>query len=316
MAKKYIYDDKQVRFRISKNPLSGILLWILKYFILSIAVAVVSYCMFALLFSTDQEYRLRQENRIYSKVYPEIEKKERLLSDVVTGLQIRDDEIYSEIFHTQAPDPDRLFATDFLAVSDTIADETIDAFVENKVDVLMDRSAKIESNFMEIFDRLSGGGFVMPPMAMPVRGFSYAQTGATAGQKVSPFYKVKVEHHGLDMIVHIGTPVYATGPGTVTDVVRSGRGQGNVVEITHPGGYVTRYAHLQDISVFKGKQVDTDVVIGHTGMSGMTFAPHLHYEVHKDGKVLDPVNCFFRDVTPYEYADIVIMSVSVEQSMD
>ncbi|MDE5891090.1 MAG: M23 family metallopeptidase [Bacteroidales bacterium] len=316
MARKYIYDDKQVRFRASGNPVSGIVLRFLKYFIFSIAVAVVCYALFALLFSTDQEHRLKQENRMYSKVYPEIEKKERLLSDVVTGLQMRDDEIYSEIFHTQAPDPERLFTADFLAVSDTIADDEIAAFVEDKADVLMSRSARIESNFRKIFDRLSDGDYVMPPMSMPIKGFSYAQTGATVGQKISPFYKVKVEHHGLDMIVHVGTPVYATGPGVVTDVIRSGRGQGNVVEITHDGGYVTRYSHLQDISVSKGKTVDADVVIGHSGMSGMAYAPHLHYEVHKDGEVLDPVDYFFHDVTPYEYADIVIMSVSVEQSMD
>ncbi|MCM1176721.1 MAG: M23 family metallopeptidase [Clostridium sp.] len=316
MAKKYIYDDKQVRFRVSKNPVSGILLRLLKYFVFSIAVAVVCYGLFALIFSTDQEHRLRQENRIYAKVYPEIEKKERLLSDVVTGLKLRDDEIYSEIFHTQAPDAERLFAADFLAVSDTTADEAIAAFVEDKADVLMKRSSRIEENFRAIFDGLSAEGFVMPPMSMPIKGFSYAQTGATVGQKLSPFYKVKVEHHGLDMIVHVGTPVYATGPGVVTDVIRSGRGQGNIVEITHDGGYMTRYSHLQDITVAKGRKVDTDVVIGHTGMSGMAYAPHLHYEVYRDGNVLDPVDYFFHDVTPYEYADIVIMSVSVEQSMD
>jgi len=316
MSKKYIYDDKQVRFKAPGNPVSGILLKCLKYFAVSIAFAVVSYGLFALVFSTDQERKLRQENRMYSKIYPEMEQKDRLLSDVVSGLQLRDNEIYGEIFHTQAPTVGGLSSVDFLAVSDTIADEDIAELVGNKVDVLMMRSAKVEDNFRRVFEKISGDGFVMPPMSLPVKGFNYAQTGASTGQKISPFYKVNVEHHGLDMIVHIGTPVYATAAGTVTELVRSGKGSGNVVGITHDGGYVTRYAHLQDISVFKGKAVEPGTLVGHSGMSGTAFAPHLHYEVYKDGVILDPVNYFFHDVTPNEYADIVIMSVSVNQSMD
>lgn len=316
MAKKYIYDDKQVRFHPSRNRIAGLFPRLLKYFMFSIVFAVVLYGLFALLFSTDQERKLKQENRMYEKVYPEMEKNERLLSDVVASLQLRDDEIYGELFHAQAPNLERLSTIDFLAASDTIAAEDITALVGDKAEALMGRSYKVEENFRAIFDRLSAGDFVMPPMSMPIRGFSYAQTGASIGQKTSPFYKVKVEHHGLDMVVHVGTPVYATASGIVTEVTRSGRGQGNVVGITHEGGYVTRYAHLQNITVAKGRAVDVNTVIGHSGMSGLAFAPHLHYEVHKDGKILDPVNYFYHDVTPYEYADIAIMSVSVGQSMD
>ena len=316
MSPKYIYDDKQVKFRRSTRTFGGVMFRVLKYFLVSIALAAVYYGIFSLLFSTDTERRLRQENRMYSKVYPEMVKKDRLLSDVVAGLQMRDDEIYRDIFHTEAPNVERLSSVDFLAGGDTLRDADIVAITSDKLDMLEDCAEKVERNFRKIAETCSREDFIAPPMRFPLKGFSYTQTGATTGAKINPFYKVKVEHHGLDMIAHSGTEVYSAGKGVVSEVTRSKRGQGNVVEITHDGGYLTRYAHLDDILVRRGSKVDEQTVIGRVGTSGMTIAPHLHYEVLKDGKILDPVNCFFAEVDPYEYADILIMSVMTGQSMD
>lgn len=316
MSPKYIYDDKQVKFRRSTRTFRSVVSRVLKYFLVSVALAVVYYAIFSLLFSTDTERRLRQENRMYSKVYPEMVRKDRMLSDVVAGLQMRDDEIYKAIFHTEAPNVERLSSVDFLAGGDTLRDADIVAITSDKLDMLEDCVGRVERNFREIVGRCSEEDFVMPPMKFPIKGFSYTQTGATTGAKINPFYKVKVEHHGLDMIAHTGTEVYSSGKGVVSAVKRSGRGRGNVVEITHDGGYVTRYAHLDDILVRRGSKVDEQTLIGHVGTSGMTIAPHLHYEVLKDGRTLDPVNYFFGEVDPYAYADILIMSVTTGQSMD
>lgn len=316
MAPRYIYDDKQVHFRRATRTFRSVTFRVLKYFFVSIGLAVIYYFVFSLFFSTDTERRLRQENRMYAKIYPEMEKKERLLSDVVAGLQMRDDGIYKTIFHTEAPNVERLSSVDFLSGGDTLRDADIVAYASERLDILEDYTSEVEARFREIFARCGSDGFVMPPMHSPLRGFSYAQTGASVGPKINPFYKVSVEHHGLDMIVHQDTPVYAAGKGVVTGVQRSGRGLGNVVEITHDGGYVTRYAHLDKITVSRGRKVDEETVIGQVGTSGMTIAPHLHYEVIKDGKVLDPVNYFFGDLDPYSYADILIMSVTTGQSMD
>ena len=316
MSPKYIYDDRQVKFRRSTRTFRSVIMNVIKYFFVSIALAAVYYALFSLVFSTDTERRLRQENRMYSKIYPEMERKDRLLSDVVTGLQMRDDEIYKAVFHTEAPNVERLSSVDFLAGGDTLRDADIVALTSEKLDLLEECVTRVERNFGAVLDRCAVDGFIMPPMRSPLKGFNYTQTGATTGQKINPFYKVNVEHHGLDMIAHSGTEVYSSGPGVVSSVTRSRRGSGNVVEITHAGGYITRYAHLDDILVRKGARVDEETVIGHVGTSGMTMAPHLHYEVEKDGKILDPVNYFFGDVDPYSYADILIMSVTTGQSMD
>ena len=158
--------------------------------------------------------------------------------------------------------------------------------------------------------------FVMPPMTNPLKEYAFAQTGASVGDKINPFYKVSMRHNGIDMIAPSGEPVHAAADGTVKEVIRSRKGLGNVVVIDHGNGYVTRYAHLADIEVAKGRPVKRGSRIGYVGVSGNSFAPHLHYEVLKDTLVLDPVNHFFASVTPEEYMNMMILSVSTGQSMD
>ena len=159
-------------------------------------------------------------------------------------------------------------------------------------------------------------GFAAPPMTNPLEDFSFAQTGASVGERINPFYKVKIMHNGLDLIAPAGTPVYAAADGYVKNVVKSRKGLGNVVTIEHDNGYETRYAHLADIETRKGRKIKKGTRIGYVGVSGNSFAPHLHYEVVRDTTVLDPVNYLFSSVTPSEYVNMLIMSASTGQSMD
>ena len=125
-----------------------------------------------------------------------------------------------------------------------------------------------------------------------------------------------MQHNGLDMIAPSGEPVYAAADGTVSNVIRSRKGLGNVVEIDHGNGYMTRYGHLADVEVRKGRKLTKGTRIGYVGVSGNSFAPHLHYEVIKDTLVMDPVNYMFASVTPEEYVNMLVMSVTTGQSMD
>ena len=104
----YIYDGKEIKFKKADRTVSGMIGRALKYVLASVSLAVLYYAVFALFFSTDTERLLRDENRMLEKVYPEMEKKEALLADVVGGLQARDDEIYNAVFHSPAPSRSRL----------------------------------------------------------------------------------------------------------------------------------------------------------------------------------------------------------------
>ena len=119
----------------------------------------------------------------------------------------------------------------------------------------------------------------LPPMTNPLAGFSYARTGASVGDRINPFYKVKVFHGGLDLISQQGESVVAAADGVVKEVTHSTKGLGNVVTIDHGNGYLTRYAHLENTRVTKGQKLARGQNIGQVGMSGNSFAPHLHYEV-------------------------------------
>ena len=315
MSSQYIF-DKDFKFRKQRTSVWAVLRKILMFFVVTISLAILYYILFALIFSTDTEKRLRDENRMYAREYPELEKKERLLSDVVDGLRLRDNSIYEEIFHTSAPNMDMMSSLDFLMGLDSIPDTDIVTYVKDKLDGLDKGVNLVEENFRRIFAAIKDSAFVMPPMNNPLEGFSFAQTGASVGDKINPFYKVKMRHNGLDLIAPAGEPVYAAADAVVADVVKSRKGLGNVIVLDHGNGYKTRYAHLADMEVRKGMMVKKGKRLGYVGVSGNSFAPHLHYEVLKDTLVMDPVNHFFASVSPDEFVNMLIMSASTGQSMD
>ena len=316
MNSNYIFDKDNIRFRKKKTSVWAVVRRILMFFVASVSMAVLYYVIFSLIFSTEEEKRLRQENRMYAREYPELERKEKMLSDVIDGLMVRDDDIYTEIFHTSAPDVDPLSTIDFLAGYDSIPDQDIVLYSAAKLDVVCRSADRAEDNFRRIAEVLGREGYSLPPMTNPLKNYSFAQTGASTGSRINPFYKVPVQHNGLDMIAPSGEPVYAAADGVVSNVIRSRKGLGNVVEIDHGNGYVTRYAHLADVEVRKGRKLEKGARIGYVGVSGNSFAPHLHYEVIKDTLVMDPVNYMFASVTPEEYVNMLVMSVTTGQSMD
>ena len=314
MSSQYIFDKNDIKFRKKRTSVWAVIRRILVFFVATASMAVMYYVIFALVFSTDEEQRLRDENRMYEREFPALEEKEDLLADVIEGLQMRDDMIYEEIFHTSAPNMDPLSYIDFL--SDSIPDRDIVLYTDRKISNTAVSAARVEENFRRIMHAVQDSGFVMPPMTNPLEEFSFAQTGASVGDKINPFYKVSIRHNGLDMIAPAGQAVHASADGVVCNVIKSRKGLGNVVEIDHGNGYVTRYAHLADIEVSKGRKVEKGRRIGYVGVSGNSFAPHLHYEVMRDTLVLDPVNYMFASVSPEEYANMLVMSVSTGQSMD
>lgn len=316
MNSQYIFDKKDIKFRKKRTSVWAVVRRILVFFVATASMAVLYYVIFATFFSTEEEQRLRSENRMYEREFPALEEKESLVSDVVEGLRIKDNRIYEEIFHMSAPNMDAMSSVNFLSGLDSVPDRDIVVYTDKKINALGKTAESVEDNFMRIMAAVRDPGFVMPPMTNPLEGFSFAQTGASVGDKINPFYKVSIRHNGLDLIAPAGEPVYASADGTVRNIIRSRKGLGNVVEIDHGNGYVTRYAHLADIEVPKGRKLKKGTRIGYVGVSGNSFAPHLHYEIIRDTLVLDPVHHLFASVSPEEYTNILIMAVSTGQSMD
>lgn len=311
---RYILDKDFNLLKVTRS-VSGVLWTCAKWVIAMASLAAFYYLIFSLVVNTDEEKRLKRENRLYEKLYPEMEQKEKLISDVVKDLQARDNAIYKQIFKSQAPSVDPQNSALFFFATDSTADKDIVEYTERRSLALLDMTSRIDSNFKEVFSDAASSR-TLPPMLVPVPDLKFAQVGASVGKKMDPFYKVLTMHNGIDLIAGQGTPVLATADGVVLDVKRSGKGSGNIVEIGHDGGYRTLYAHLQDIVVRKGERVKAGRKIANVGMSGNSFAPHLHYEVHRDSLVLDPVNFFFASFSPEDYMKAAYMAATTGQSLD
>ena len=308
--------DRNLKFKRSTHTIWHVLKVVLKYTVATVSLSVFYYIVFALLVNTDSEKRLIRENRLYEKTYKDLRAREALLSDAIDGLVLKDNQIYEEIFHAPAPEMKNMLSDDYLSVADTIPDHFMVMYAAEKIDEVQSSAARVEANFRKMMELCESGTDRVPPMSLPLKSLTYAQVGASVGMKINPFYKVESMHQGVDLIAPQGDPVVAAADGIVTDVISSRKGSGNVVEITHAGGYVTRYAHLADVAVSEGQRVARGRRIASVGISGNSFAPHLHYEVLKDGVNLDPVDFFFASVSPAEYADIKFMASRTGQSLD
>src|SRR5690606_21412870 len=135
------------------------------------------------------------------------------------------------------------------------------------------------------------------------------------GLRMHPIYKIKRRHTGIDLPSPIGTPIYATGNGKV---VESGveRGYGIMLKIDHGYGYETLYGHMSRYVVRKGQEVKRGQLIGYVGNTGSSTGPHLHYEVIKNGRPVNPVSFFYNDLSPTEYVSMVKAASRFNQSFD
>jgi murein DD-endopeptidase MepM/ murein hydrolase activator NlpD len=154
------------------------------------------------------------------------------------------------------------------------------------------------------------------PAIQPISNNDLKRLSSYYGYRIDPFYKVKKFHEGVDFSAPTGTEIYATGNGTVVDCGRSRGGYGNVIIIDHGFGYKTRYAHMHSFEVKEGQKVTRGQVIGTVGNTGKSTSPHLHYEVWKNNRRINPINYFFNDITPEQYDEMVALSQRPSQSMD
>lgn len=154
------------------------------------------------------------------------------------------------------------------------------------------------------------------PAIFPLKETEIKYISSYFGYRPDPIYKIEKFHSGIDFSAQMGTDAYATGDGVVCEVEKGHWGYGNMVVIDHGYGYKTRYAHLQKAAVRKGQHVKRGQLIGFIGNTGKTTGVHLHYEVLKNDVQIDPINFFFNDLTPDEYAQILEQSTLPTQTMD
>jgi murein DD-endopeptidase MepM/ murein hydrolase activator NlpD len=250
--------------------------------------------------------------------YEKLHERLHQLDNTIKNLQHRDREIYRSIFNAEPPVYSVYGDYDMFAGIDTTRMELVVDDSKMRLAVMERGMARVESTFEGIMGALDslGSGVTAIPSIVPVKDFSIRQSGASVGMKINPFYKTVAMHNGMDLLAASGTPVLAGADGVVVKAVKNGKREGSSVAIDHKNGYVTVYNHLGKIKVRKGQRVKQGEVIAEVGLTGMSFAPHLHYEVWYNGKVMDPMDYFFSSITPQMYRDMAVVTVNTGQSLD
>jgi len=273
-------------------------------------------------FSSPKERMLQREIEQYKLQYKMLNDRLDLFSSVLEDLQDRDDNIYRVIFEAE-PVPnsvrkagyggaDRYSKLEGYKNSEIIKNTT------KKLDVITSRLYVQSKSFDEVFSLAKNKEKLAAsiPAIQPLANNDLRHIGSYFGYRTDPFYKVAKFHQGMDFTAPVGTPVHATGDGIVVKVERERGGYGNNILISHGFSYETLYAHLSKINIQRGQVIKRGQVIGLVGNTGKSTAPHLHYEVHKSGAPINPINYFFNDITPDEYQKMIELSLHPSQTLD
>ena len=154
------------------------------------------------------------------------------------------------------------------------------------------------------------------PAIQPIHNNNLIRTASGFGMRMHPVYNVMKMHSGIDFTAKIGTDINSTGDGIVEAVKNSRTGYGKHVIINHGFGYKTLYAHLSEFKIRKGQKVKRGDIIGKVGNTGTSTGPHLHYEVIRNNKKIDPAHFFFNDLNYEQYQEMVKISTQINTSLD
>jgi murein DD-endopeptidase MepM/ murein hydrolase activator NlpD len=273
-------------------------------------------------FSSPKERMLQREVEQYKLQYKILNDRLDLFSAVLNDLQDRDDNIYRVIFEAE-PIPNSIRragygGADRYAKLEGYKNSEIIKSTTKKLDVITSRLYVQSKSFDEVFSLAKNKEKLAAsiPAIQPLSSNDLRRVGSYFGYRTDPFYKVAKFHEGIDFTASIGTPVHSTGDGMVVKVERERGGYGNSILISHGFSYETLYAHLSKINVQRGQLIKRGQVIGLVGNTGKSTAPHLHYEVHKGGQPINPINYFFNDITPEEYQKMIDLSMRPSQTLD
>jgi len=269
------------------------------------------------------------KERILQREIEQYELQFKILNDrlgqvqtVLSDLQDRDDNIYRVIFESE-PIPSSVRKAGYGGVDrysklEGYKNSEIIINTSKKLDEITSQLVVQSKSFDEVFGLAKRKEELLAaiPAIQPVSNSDLRRIGSYFGYRTDPFYKVSKFHEGIDFTAPVGTDIYATGDGIVASAERNRGGYGNCIIINHGFGYETVYAHMSKMDVKRGEKVKRGQVIGHVGNTGKSTAPHLHYEVHKGGKSIDPINFFFNDLTPEEYALMIDLSQRPSQTLD
>jgi hypothetical protein len=291
-------------------------------------VLVTSFALLAVLytiFPSPREQELVREIEQMEYKYNQMGEQVDVMSKVLTNIQQRDANVHRAVFGMDPLDQDIWNA----GVGGHEAHPELAAFKHGsssiaealeKIDGLSLQLAMQSKSLDTIQDLANNQQKMLAslPSVKPVREDRLQKSIGTLsgfGYRIHPVYKIKKFHAGLDFPARVGTAIQATGDGVVSEAGWH-HGYGNCIKISHGYGYETLYGHMHKLTVRPGERVKKGQKIGEVGDTGLSTAPHLHYEVHYKGNPINPINFCLDNLTPQEYQQMVNSANIANQSLD
>ncbi|OYU84577.1 MAG: peptidase M23 [Flavobacterium sp. BFFFF2] len=326
MAKKvmYYFDTDSLAYRKIKPKFSKKLGRLLLFLV---AAMLFGFLCFVVLLNTSfldtpKDRLLTREMEVMKLNYALLNKKMDQIDEVLEAIEQRDNSVYRVYFNT-APIPDEQRKAGFGGINRyrELSGFNNSELIENtskRVDVLTKRLAIQSKSLDEIIKLAKEKNKLLAaiPAIQPVKNENLKHVASGFGYRSDPFTKVRKMHEGMDFTAKTGTPIFATGDGVVSRADNKVSGYGNHIVVRHGFGYETLYGHLSQYKCRPGQRVKRGDVIGLVGSTGRSEAPHLHYEVHKDGKVVNPINFYYGNISAADYVAISKVANQENQSLD
>lgn len=294
----------------------------LSYILTSIFFALIIIVIFSIFFDTPEEKALKRENKELLGQYKIMNKKLYQISNVLNDIQQRDDNIYRVIFEAD-PIPKSIREAGFGGVNryaklEGYTNSELVIKTATKLDKISNELYVQSKSYDDVIKMAKNKKkyFACIPAIAPISDKDLIRFASGFGYRIHPIYKTRKMHTGIDLTAPTGTKVYATGNGKIVKAGMSKGGYGNRIIIDHGFGYKTVYAHLSKILIKIGTKVKRGELIGLVGSTGVSTAPHLHYEVRRNNKPVNPINYYFNDITPDQYDKMILVSSMRNQSFD
>lgn len=319
---KYFFDPNSLTYKQYKPNFWKQFFKIAGFLCTSFVIAILMLISFYNYFDSPKEKQLKREIDLYKVQFKMMSGKVNQLSKVLGDLEVRDDKIYRVIFEAD-PIPESIRQAGYGGVAryQNLKDYTDSKSLislHKKVDKLS-REMYIQSKSYDEISKLAKKKEKMLasiPAIQPISNKDLRRIASGFGYRIHPIYKTIEFHPGINFSAPKGTEIYATGDGVIEKVIYSKRGYGKHVVINHGFGYQTLYGHMSKIVVKVGQHVKRGELIGYVGDTGLSTAPHLHYEVIKNGKKINPINFFYNDLSPQEYQKVIELANRANQSFD
>ncbi|CAM3844419.1 M23 family metallopeptidase [Flavobacterium cucumis] len=321
---KYYYDSENLAYKRIQTKKRKKFAYVVLFLLSS---ALFGFLSFILLintnyFETPKDKIQAREIEVLKLNYTVLNKKLDLMDDVLEAIENRDNNIY-RIYFNATPISEEERKAGFGGVNryKDLQGFNNSELIENttrRVDVLT-KELVIQSKSLDEIVALAKQKeklLAAIPAIQPVKNEDLKQMASGFGYRSDPFTKIRKFHYGMDFTARTGTPIYATGDGVVYKADASLSGYGNHIEINHGYGYKTLYAHLSKYNCRPGQRVKRGDIIGYVGSTGRSQAPHLHYEVFKNGERVNPLNFYYGSISAKEYVEISKLANQENQSLD